>query len=71
MKSARKKDERLHVVNLRLAFEADNPRHAERKVRSVLRWLWRCWGMRCTWRDESKQASDAGQREAGRKSASQ
>lgn len=44
------------VITLRLAFTAADPDHATRKLRSLLKWLLRTWGVRCLEsRDESQR----------------
>lgn len=43
-----------HTIDLRLSFRADDPGQATRKVRALLKWLLRAWGLRCEsceWRD--------------------
>ncbi len=43
-----------HTIDLRLSFRAEDQGHASRKVRALLKYLLRTWGLRCEsceWRD--------------------
>lgn len=50
------------TIALRLSFKAEDDAHAVRKIRALVKWLLRAWGLKCdslTWEGEDGEVEHA------------